>query len=111
MSETSTRIPVLAPTGELDLAASRGLRAALSEHAGTAGGTVLDLTGVGFIDSTGLGVVLKAAGRFHRQDKRLVLVVEPGSNVDRLLDLSGARGRLAIAASREQAIERAALAP
>jgi anti-anti-sigma factor len=106
MPETTPQVPVVAPTGALDLTGARGLGSRLAELAGTSGGAVLDLSGVEVIDSIGLGVVLKAASRFHRQGKRLVLVVEPESPVDRLLELAGTRGRLAVAASRHDAVDR-----
>jgi anti-sigma B factor antagonist len=90
---THTDIPVVRARGEIDLATARDLATQLSGLAGTGGDAALDLSAVSFIDSVGLGVVLKAAGRFHRQGHRLTLVAPPGP-VRRLLDLSGATGRL-----------------
>ena len=98
-------VPVLAPTGDLDLSTSRDLAAQLSEMAGApAGDAVLDLTGLSFIDSVGIGVVLKAVNRFSRQGKRLLLVVEPETNVSRLFDFAGTRERVTIATSRDEAL-------
>ncbi len=98
-------VPVLAPTGDLDLSTSRDLGAQLAEKAGEpAGDAVLDLTGLSFIDSVGLGVVLKAVNRFSRQGKRLVLVVDPESNVARLFDFAGARERVTIVTTRDEAL-------
>jgi anti-anti-sigma factor len=102
--ETRTSPAVLAPEGDLDLASARGLGTELNELAGVPGDAVLDLSGVTFMDSVGLSVVLKAVSRFHRQDKRLVLVVRAESNVDRLLDASGMRGRLAVVRERDAAL-------
>ena len=97
-------IPVVAPNGEIDLATSRELGSQLGELAGEPGvAVVLDLSGVSFLDSVGLGVILKAAGRFRRQAKRLVIVVPPGP-VLRLLELSGVGKGLALAGTREEAI-------
>src|SRR5688500_18942522 len=68
-------VPIVAPKGALDLGTSRDLQCRLAELAGeTAQEAILDLSGVSFIDSIGLGVVLKAASRFHRQAKRLFIV-------------------------------------
>jgi len=104
-------VPVLAPTGELDLHTSRDLGSRLAELAGEpAGDAVLDLTGLSFIDSVGLGVVLKAVNRFSRQGKRLLLVVPEEGNVSRLIDFSGARERVTIVSSRDEAVD-LALAP
>lgn len=99
--------PVLTPTGPLDLVTSRGLGSALGELAGTPGDAVLDLTGVDFMDSMGLGVVLKAISRFSRQGKQLHVVVAPGGNVARLLELTGTRERVSAAETRDEALARA----
>ena len=96
--------PVVAPRGEIDLATSRELGSQLGELAGEPGvAVVLDLSQVSFLDSVGLGVILKAAGRFRRQAKRLVIVVPPGP-VLRLLELSGVGKGLALAETRQEAI-------
>jgi anti-sigma B factor antagonist len=97
-------VPVVAPRGEIDLVTSRDLGSQLQEVAGAPGvAAVLDLSDVTFMDSTALGVVLKAAGRFRRQAKRLVVVAPPGP-VRRILELSGVSSRIAIAETREDAI-------
>lgn len=96
-------VPTVAPKGALDLATSRGLQTRLAELAGEPGlQAILDLSGVSFIDSVGLGVVLKAAGRFHRQAKRLVIVAPPGA-VHRILDFAGVTDRLAVVESVDDA--------
>lgn len=102
-------VPVLAPTGDLDLTTSRDLASRLGELAGVpAGDAVLDLSGVGFIDSIGLAVVLKGVNRFARQGKRLVLVVPAEGAVSRLFDLAGTRDRVTIVRSRDEALGLAA---
>ena len=96
-------VPVVAPKGALDLATSRGLQTRLAELAGeTTQEAILDLSGVSFIDSVGLGVVLKAASRFHRQAKRL-LIVAPEGPVHRILDFAGVTDRLAVVDSMNEA--------
>lgn len=105
LPDASASVPVLAPTGDLDLHTARDLGSRLAEMAGEpAGDAVLDLTGLGFIDSTGIGVVLKAVNRFSRQGKQLVLVVPEEGNVARLFDFAGARERVRIVSTREQAL-------
>lgn len=97
------RTPVVAPTGALDLHTSRGLAARLHELAGDrTGDAIVDLTGVGFMDSVGLGVVLKAANRFSRQGKRLHVVAAPGP-VRRLFDFAGVGDRLSLVDSVDDA--------
>ena len=107
MSDAAATASVLAPRGELDLVTTRELTSRLAELAGTPGDAVLDLSEVTFIDSMGLGTVMKAAQRFRRQDKQLVLVVPPDGAVDRLLAITGIGGRLCVAGSRDAALETA----
>ena len=89
--------------GEIDLASSRDLASRLGEAAGAPGpSVVLDLTRVTFMDSVGLGVVLQAANRFHRQGKRLLIVAPPGP-VRRMFDFAGVADRLSLVANRDEA--------
>lgn len=100
--------PVLTPTGDLDLVSARDLGSRLGELAGSPGDAVLDLSRVRFMDSIGLGVVLKAANRFRRQDKQLHLVVPPDGAIDRLLEITGTRGHISVAPDLSAALDRAA---
>ncbi len=47
--------------GDLDIASVSALTAAISDSIGAGGPITLDLSGLTFIDSTGVGAVLKAA--------------------------------------------------
>jgi anti-anti-sigma factor len=103
MSNVDAAVPTVAPKGALDLASSRDLQSRLAELAGETGQqAILDLSGVSFIDSVGLGVVLKGANRFHRQAKRLLIVAPPGP-VLRILDFAGVSDRLAVVDSVDEA--------
>ena len=104
MQDAAAIAPIIAPTGDLDLVTARDLGTRLAELAGTPGNAVLDLSGVSFMDSVGLGVVLKAVQRFRRQDKQLVLVVPPDGNVARILQLSGLRDRVTALDTRAAAL-------
>ena len=96
-------VPTIAPTGALDLATSRGLQTRLAELAGEPGQeAILDLSNVSFIDSVGLGVLLKAASRFHRQGKRL-LIVAPQGPASRILEFAGVSDRLPVVDSIDEA--------
>lgn len=99
---------VIAASGPIDLTASRTLSVRLGEAAGQAGASVvLDLSGVTFMDSTGLGVVTKAHSRLHRQGRRFVVVAPPGPVRD-LLELTSMHDELLVVGSREEAQERVA---
>ncbi len=104
LDAATTPTPIVAPTGALDLATARGLGNRLHELAGETGQhAILDLTAVSFMDSIGLGVVLKASSRFRRQGKRLLIAAEPGGAVHRILDLAGVSDRLPVVDSVDEA--------
>ena len=103
MADERTDFPTISAQGEIDVVSSRPLAAQLADLAGQAGGAVLDLTQVTLIDSVGLGVVLKAAGRFQRQDKTLVLVAPPDTPARSILDFAGTDGRVTVVDSADEA--------
>lgn len=80
---------LIAAAGELDLAVADRLWAALEPQI-TAGRTVVfDCSGVGFLDSTGLRTLIKAAHKADEVGGRFRLT-EPTAAVRRVLDLAGA---------------------
>jgi anti-anti-sigma factor len=80
--------------GELDLATAATLEDELkSAEASGAQAIVLDLSGLTFMDSTGLRTILDADRRLRRIGRRLCLVRGPRS-VDRVFTLTGADRRL-----------------
>lgn len=79
-----TRILV---TGELDIATTPQLAAALSSPANGSGLVILDLRQVTFIDATGLALILGAASRLRSADRRLALIPGPRS-VQRLFEMT-----------------------
>ena len=108
MAQARTDVPTVSPRGEIDIASSRTLAVRLGELAGQPGDAILDLTEVTLLDSVGLGVVLKAVGRFQRQGKRLVIVAPPEGRVRTLLAFAGVEGRVEIADDHPAALERLA---
>lgn len=79
--------------GELDAYSAPVLEAAISEH--TDADLRLDLSGVSFIDSTGIRVVVTADNRLREHDHRLV-VVHPSPAVLRLLQLTSLDERFVV---------------
>ncbi len=76
-------------TGELDAETAPALAAALAE-ADARNRLVVDLAGVEFIDSSGLRVLLET----HHQrlaDQRSLILTNPSSVVERLLEVAGVR--------------------
>jgi anti-sigma B factor antagonist len=69
---------------------------------GTAGVFVLDLSGLSFLDSSGLHALLRARAYLAREDRALVLVCPPGP-ARRVLDLAGVLDTFVVYPSPEAA--------
>lgn len=82
-------------SGELDLFTAPRLREAVVE-ATDAGvrNVVVDLDGVEFIDSSGLGVLVACLKRLREHDGRFVVVAAESSSLHKLLALTGLGGFL-----------------
>jgi anti-sigma B factor antagonist len=88
---------VIAVTGELDIANACFLEAALlGVEASGAEEVVLDMTGVRFMGSVGLQVILDAAERARASGRRLTL--RPSAAVRWMTDITGLTGSLSLAA-------------
>jgi anti-anti-sigma factor len=88
---------VVAVPGELDIANAAAVEAALlAAEASGADEIVLDLTGLRFMGSVGLRVILEADERAALLGCRLTLRASPA--VRRIIDLAGLSARLPIAA-------------
>ena len=96
---------VVAVQGELDVGGAAELRGvlleAIEEHPGRP--LVVDLEGVDFIDSAGLGVLLGGLKR-AKDTGGDVLLVATGQNVVRVLELTGLTRAFAIHPSRAAAL-------
>lgn len=83
--------------GELDMATAPGLEEELSRAESTdAQSIILDLSGLDFIDSTGVAVVIRAATRASADSNRLALL-RGSEDVDRLFALLGLHEHLPFA--------------
>jgi anti-sigma B factor antagonist len=91
-STTARRIDV---AGELDLAASGALRAALGGYVDGGGDVTVDLSAVTFLDSTALTVLIQANTLLSASGARLI-VAEPSPVVVRVLHLAGVFDILAV---------------
>jgi anti-sigma B factor antagonist len=90
--------------GDVDIATADLLLTAVTAGAEPSpqAGVVLELTGVDFMDSTGLRAVLEIAGRLAEHGGGLVLL-NPVDAVAKLLTLAGIDERIPVAESLEQA--------
>ncbi len=75
-------------SGDLDASSAARLRAVLSEQLGEGADVVVDLAGLGFIDSSGLGVLVGALKRYDAANHRLSLRA-PTPSLRRVLEMTG----------------------
>ena len=89
-------------TGALDLStATRFTEQVEFAVWGTQGAFVIDLTDIGFLDSSGLHALLRARALLAREDRPLALLCPPGT-ARRVLDLAGTLDTFAAYSSRDK---------
>ena len=104
-TQTTDRLTTVAVTGELDLVSSPALEAELERATGCdCDVIVVDLRTLGFMDSTGLHVLVKGHQRAH-ESGRAFAVTRGSEQVHRLLTLTGVAEVMRIVDSPEQALE------
>jgi anti-sigma B factor antagonist len=82
--------PVIAVRGELDLATAPQLEEALLPGLREGGSAILDLRGLGFMESTGVRVLVAAHVTAEEHGGQLSIVrTHPESAVARVLEISG----------------------
>lgn len=72
--------------GELDLSSLPGLEQAMKPVLADAGDLLLDLSELAFMDSSGVGFLVRASQAL--QDRGRVVLISPGPMVQRLLELT-----------------------
>jgi anti-sigma B factor antagonist len=93
--------------GEVDASTSSRLIAALNEAVTDAvRSLIVDLSGVDFMDSTGLGLLLGAYRRMKRRGRGFAIVC-PGGPVRRIFELTDLVDILRVEPSREAALRAA----
>jgi anti-sigma B factor antagonist len=90
------QVKFLALTGELDIATVPELDAALRGATATPF-VILDLRELEFLDSSGAQLILAADRRIRGANGRLLVLVEPGGEIEWLLALTGADRQLHLA--------------
>jgi anti-anti-sigma factor len=91
--------------GEIDLSNATDLGAAIVvEVPNEAAGMVLDLTGITFIDSSGIRLLLGLVGRFRWRGQQLAIVAPIGSKVRRVIELAGAGDALELHVTPQEAV-------
>jgi anti-sigma B factor antagonist len=99
-------VAALTFTGDLDIATLAEAEEAVAavEQAGPAA-VVIDLSGLGFLDSSGVRLVLQADARAREAGRRLAVVLGHGRSL-RLFEVLGLVHRLDVVESREAVPER-----
>jgi anti-sigma B factor antagonist len=86
---------VVHATGELDLAGVSLLEEEMKKvNDSNPSGVVLDLSGVGFIDSVGIALLLRLDAESREDGNRLRVVGSSSRQVRRILELTGVDRRL-----------------
>ena len=89
VASLSSWLALVSVSGELDLYSSERLQEAIDEAASVGADTVLlDLSGVGFIDSTALGVIVQETKRLEGRGVALTLVTDDPRTL-RVLEVTG----------------------
>ena len=92
-------------SGEVDQATVDALRAALDEAIGGGSRSLLvDLTGLEFIDSSGLGALVSARERVIDQNGRLFGICCAEPQVRRMLEITGLDESMGLTETREEAL-------
>lgn len=95
--------PGVAVHGEVDIGTAEDLEVAIDDAIRESDGAfIIDLSDVGFLDSSGLHVLLRARSLLGREDRALAVICPPG-HVRRVLELSGAADLFFIYGSSEEA--------
>ena len=81
--------------GELDLSTAPILHERIADQLGDGHAVTLDLTGVPFVDSSGLRVLILAAREAAEHGLEFALLEPLPAQMARLLDVAGLTGRLA----------------
>ena len=80
---------VVIATGEIDLWSAPEVNAELAKHRTRDASVVLDLRGVTFMDSSGLGLIVESNQRARKHGFRFAVAVGGASDVHRILEMSG----------------------
>ncbi len=91
--------------GEIDMSNADALRAALERRIGESmAGTVLDLSEIGYIDSTGIQFIFQVAERLHERGQRLAVVLPDGSPAREALRYAGVLDHVRAFATSSEAV-------
>jgi anti-anti-sigma factor len=103
--DTQHRVAIATVDGEIDLSNATGLEMAISESVpNQALGLVVDVAGVRYLDSSGIGLLFNLARRVSRRQQEFAVVAPSDAAVREILTLSGAQHTLSLHDSLAEAV-------
>jgi len=96
-------VSVVSLAGELDLSTLPDLEGPLFEELRTRTGVVVDLTQLIFIDSSGIGLLIKASG-LRSDPAAMHIAIAPETQVERVLGLTGVDRALPVTVGSDEAL-------
>ena len=104
--ERRENVPIARAREDIDAASARRLGEELTESlSGAAGQLVLDLSDTRHVDSAGIEMLFRLSERLRQRRAKLLLVIPPGSNLLRLVEIVGLPRTIPVYDSVEQALE------
>ena len=105
VSEAAAGLPAVRVSGEVDMSNTQRIADVVDSTVGNdAHALVLDLTGVTYLDSSGVRLLYQLDARLTAHQQRLVLVVPAGATILRTLRAAGVIGSLVLASSTDAAM-------
>jgi anti-sigma B factor antagonist len=95
---------VVVASGEIDVSTAPALRETVDSACESGGRIVVDLTGVTFMDSTGVGVLLGALRKNDHLQNRTMSLVGARGTVRKVLDLTGVSELLPMHSTVDEAV-------
>jgi anti-anti-sigma factor len=100
-------VVVGAVAGEVDLSNAADLERAIADAVpNSARGLVLDLSGLSYLDSSGIRLLLSLAGSLRWRGQELILAVPEGSSCRRVFTLAGIGDSMPLEPNMEAAVAR-----
>jgi anti-sigma B factor antagonist len=93
---------VVTIAGELDLSTIPKMQGPLLEQIAQRPGVLVDLSGLSFIDSSGIGVLIQACR--NANGTPMHVLIGPGSQVERIFSITGVSAAMPIFNDRHQAL-------
>lgn len=102
VEDTADGASIVAIAGELDLSTIPRMQGPLLEQIGQRPAVLVDLSGLSFIDSSGIGILIEALRSANGTPVRILIATD--SQVDRVFRIAGISDALPVFTDRERAL-------